>query len=139
MLKEISMLLIRATISVLVLIITIMLGKRMGITGDEDTDHYETQLQHTILEPSATTEGFEEIAGLEKIKEELLLTVMIPLKWPDTFFKDQKLRPSTGILLVGPPGTGKTMLTRALAAESNATFISLSPSTLENKYYGDTT
>eukprot|EP00796_Vickermania_ingenoplastis_P008271 gene8271-5790_t len=63
-----------------------------------------------------------DIAGLEEAKEELQQMVLRPLQGNDVY-RRCGVRPSTGILLHGPPGTGKTMLAKAMATELNASFV----------------
>lgn len=78
---------------------------------------------------------WSDIAGLEQAKESLLETVVYPFLRPDLF---RGLRePVSGMLLFGPPGTGKTMLARAAATESNSTFFSIQSSSLTSKWYGE--
>ncbi|KAK9466532.1 P-loop containing nucleoside triphosphate hydrolase protein [Lipomyces arxii] len=78
---------------------------------------------------------WEDIAGLEQAKTSLKETVVYPFLRPDLF---KGLRePARGMLLFGPPGTGKTMLARAVATESQSTFFSISASSLTSKYLGE--
>lgn len=78
---------------------------------------------------------WEDIAGLENAKGSLKEAVVYPFLRPDLF---RGLRePVRGMLLFGPPGTGKTMLARAVATESHSTFFSISASSLTSKYLGE--
>lgn len=78
---------------------------------------------------------WDDIAGLATAKQSLKETVVYPFLRPDLF---RGLRePVTGMLLFGPPGTGKTMIAKTVAHESGSTFFSISASSLLSKYLGE--
>ncbi|SCW03600.1 LAFE_0G14048g1_1 [Lachancea fermentati] len=78
---------------------------------------------------------WDDIAGLNNAKNSLKETVVYPFLRPDLF---KGLRePISGMLLFGPPGTGKSMIAKAVATESRSTFFSISASSLLSKYLGE--
>jgi transitional endoplasmic reticulum ATPase len=79
---------------------------------------------------------WEDIGGLTDIKEELTEAVEWPLKYGKLFEKGD-VKPPKGILLHGPPGTGKTMIAKAVANESEANFISVKGPELISKWVGE--
>jgi transitional endoplasmic reticulum ATPase len=79
---------------------------------------------------------WDEVGGLEEVKEKLKEAVEWPLKNPEVF-KRMGIQPPKGILLIGPPGCGKTMLARAVATESEANFISIKSPEVFSKWVGE--
>lgn len=96
------------------------------------------------VSPSVTREVFveipdvrwDDIGGLEDIKQELREIIDWPMKYPK-LFEYAKTRPPKGILLYGCPGTGKTLIAKAVASESNANFISIKGPELMSKWVGE--
>jgi len=96
------------------------------------------------VEPSAMREVMVEvptvkwgdIGGLENVKQELIETVEWPMKYEDTF-KNLGINAPKGILLIGPPGCGKTLLAKAVATESMANFISIKGPEIFSKWVGE--
>jgi katanin p60 ATPase-containing subunit A1 len=91
-------------------------------------------LERDIVEGKVNV-TWDTIAGLTEAKELLQEAVVLPL-WMPEYFKGIR-RPWKGVLMFGPPGTGKTMLAKAVASECKTTFFNVSASTLGSKYRGD--
>ncbi len=87
-----------------------------------------------VLEKPTTT--FAQIGGATEQIASLKQAIELPLLKPDAFRK-MGLEPPKGVLLTGPPGTGKTMLARAVANSTSATFLGLVGSELAQKYIGE--
>ena len=79
---------------------------------------------------------YSSIGGLDQQIQEVVETIELPLTDPD-LFRDVGVDPPTGILLYGPPGSGKTLIAKAVASRANATFLRMSGSELVQKYVGE--
>ncbi|KAK6118094.1 hypothetical protein DH2020_048164 [Rehmannia glutinosa] len=90
-----------------------------------------------VIPPSDIGVTFDDIGALENVKDTLKELVMLPLQRPELFCKGQLTKPCKGILLFGPPGTGKTMLAKAVATEAGANFINISMSSITSKWFGE--
>ncbi|USZ67173.1 proteasome-activating nucleotidase [Halorussus salilacus] len=80
--------------------------------------------------------GYGDIGGLEDQLQEVRETVEQPLENPEQF-ETVGIEPPSGVLLHGPPGTGKTMLAKAVANRTDATFIKMAGSELVQKFIGE--
>ena len=81
-------------------------------------------------------ETYKDIGGLTEQLDELRSTIELPMLYPKRFSKIG-IEPPKGVLLIGAPGTGKTLMAKAVANATNATFIRLIGSELVQKYIGE--
>ncbi len=112
--------------------------ERMRVTAQDFNDALKE------IEPSAMREVFIEVptvtwadvGGLDEVKKELHEAVELPLEDPGSFTR-LGIKPPRGVLLFGAPGTGKTLLARAIATESKANFISIKGPEIMSKWVGE--
>ena len=111
-------------------------GKRSDnrYRGDGFEPHLVDIIERDVLYKNPDIK-FNDIAGLHEAKALLQEAVVLPLIMPD-FFKGIR-RPWKGVLMIGPPGTGKTMLAKAVATECKTRFFNISASTLTSKFRGE--
>jgi transitional endoplasmic reticulum ATPase len=96
------------------------------------------------IQPSALREVFverpnihwEDVGGFEDVKKQLKEAIDLPITNPEAFDR-MGIRPIKGILMIGAPGTGKTMLAKAVATERESNFISIKGPELLSKYVGE--
>ncbi|KAL8094541.1 hypothetical protein AgCh_036175 [Apium graveolens] len=100
-------------------------------------NEFEKRLLGEVIPPNDIGVTFDDIGALENVKDTLKELVMLPLQRPELFCKGQLTKPCKGILLFGPPGTGKTMLAKAVATEAGANFINISMSAITSKWFGE--
>ncbi len=80
--------------------------------------------------------NFDDIGGMEPVKEEIRMKIIYPLKNPDLFRAYGK-KAGGGVLLYGPPGCGKTLISRATAGEIEANFLSIGIHQILDLYIGE--
>ncbi len=113
----------------------VALNQRGSVIVDtlpERPDPY-VQLMEVIEKPNVR---YSDIGGLDEQIREIREVIELPLKHPE-IFEELGIETPKGVLLYGPPGCGKTLLAKAVAAEAGATFIAIVGSELVNKYIGE--
>ncbi|CAG8758973.1 8741_t:CDS:2, partial [Gigaspora rosea] len=106
----------------------------MSVVGvlQDDTDPMVSVMK---LE-KAPTESYADIGGLEQQIQEIKESVELPLTHPE-LYEEMGIKPPKGVILYGVPGTGKTLLAKAVANQTSATFLRVVGSELIQKYLGD--
>jgi len=115
-------------------------GDDKNDSDSDDSSDPEKKKMQTKLEGAIVMEKpnikWDDVAGLDTAKESLKEAVILPIKFPHLFTGNRK--PWRGILLFGPPGTGKSYLAKAVATEANnSTFFSVSSADLVSKWLGE--
>lgn len=103
----------------------------VGVLGD-DVD----PMVSVMKVDKAPLESYADVGGLEKQIQEIKEAVEYPLTHPE-LYEDVGIRPPKGVILYGEPGTGKTLLARAVANSTSATFLRVVGSELIQKYLGE--
>jgi len=93
------------------------------------------KIENEIMETLANV-SWDEICGLQFVKGTIREIVILPFLRPDIF--NGILQPPTGLLLFGPPGTGKTMLGKCIASQCKSTFFNISAASLTSMWFGET-
>jgi transitional endoplasmic reticulum ATPase len=110
-------------------------GKRPRLRVKDDEDGNGKDATDWIAQDKPEI-GFEDIAGLEEIKQEIRLKMIYPFSHPE-LAQRYGISVGGGLLLYGPPGTGKTMMAKAIAHEIDATFFVISPAQILSKWVGE--
>ncbi|MDL2260926.1 proteasome-activating nucleotidase [Methanimicrococcus sp. OttesenSCG-928-J09] len=116
-------------------------GMRVAVNGaayvimdilSQSTD-VRAQVMELIQSPDVS---YDQVGGLGDVIQEVIETVELPLTQPE-LFENIGIEPPSGVLLYGSPGTGKTLIAKAVATQANATFIRMSGSDLVQKFVGE--
>jgi len=111
---------------------------KMEVTGEDILGAFReltpTAMREVYVE--SPNVPWDEVGGLEDVKQNLMEAVEWPLKSPE-MFERLGITPPKGILLHGPPGCGKTLLARAVATESQANFIAIRGPEVFSKWVGE--
>ncbi|GAA6037390.1 hypothetical protein JCM8097_008546 [Rhodosporidiobolus ruineniae] len=114
------------------------LGKLGVDLSTLDLSEHEEIIASEVVAADDIQVTFNDVGGLDPIIGQLREAVIFPLMYPQLFDSAAGLFGAPkGVLLYGPPGCGKTMLAKALAKESGATFINMKVSTLTDKWFGE--
>ncbi|KAH8117988.1 P-loop containing nucleoside triphosphate hydrolase protein [Phellopilus nigrolimitatus] len=108
--------------------------KTQAIVGvlQDDTD----PMVSVMKLDKAPTESYADVGGLDQQIQEIKEAVELPLTHPE-LYEEMGIRPPKGVILYGVPGTGKTLLAKAVANQTSATFLRVVGSELIQKYLGD--
>ena len=101
---------------------------------EKEEDEMDEKIESEIMVKNPGVK-FDDIIGMKEMKRILYEIIVVPTIRPDLFTGIRK--PQRGILLFGPPGTGKTMIAKAIASECNSTFFNISASSLTSKWVGE--
>ncbi|XP_044516270.1 outer mitochondrial transmembrane helix translocase [Gracilinanus agilis] len=112
------------------------LMKQIGVKNVKLSE-YEMSIAAHLVDPLNMHVTWSDIAGLDDVITDLKDTVILPIKKKHLFENSRLLQPPKGVLLYGPPGCGKTLIAKATAKEAGCRFINLQPSTLTDKWYGE--
>jgi SpoVK/Ycf46/Vps4 family AAA+-type ATPase len=109
-------------------------NKKSKNIHDKEDNQMESKIESEIMSTIPNV-SFQDIVGMNYLKEMINEIIILPTIRPDLF--TGILQPQRGILLFGPPGTGKTMIAKAIASECKSTFFNISASSLTSKWVGE--
>ena len=108
-----------------------------NVSNKKENNSDEDVKQFTAVETSKEDRvTFNDVAGLNEVKEQIIFNVIEPLKNPE-LAKKYNIKAGGKVILYGPPGTGKTFIARAIAGEVDAKFYSVNCQDLISKYMGE--
>jgi len=105
-------------------------------TSSESEETASSKASQWILAEIPTIR-LKDVVGLEEVKRVIEEDVLLPMKHGEAY-RQCKIPPGNGVLMYGPPGNGKTFISKAIAGELGATFFNITPATIKSKYVGDT-
>lgn len=105
------------------------------VSFDKGLDNKLVEIIEREIMQEGTKVTWNDIAGLENAKQNIKEIIVWPFVNPQIFRGLRK--PPKGLLLFGPPGTGKTMIGKAIASDLNYTFFNMSASSLTSKWVGE--
>jgi len=121
---------------------------QLGVTDVKQSQSHENSVKNSI-DKSNPSDGetnweaatvpkisFDDIAGLDEVKEAVRARIILPRKYPEVY-KKYKKKPGGGVLMYGLPGTGKTMIAKAVAKEIDAKFFDVKSSDIVSKWFGE--
>lgn len=115
-----------------------LFSRRSNVQGRKlKLDSNEAALVDLVVDREKLHTTLADIGGLDSVTQNLRESVVWPFNFPELYPPSLR-KPVMGILLHGPPGTGKTMIARALAAECNASFMEVKVESLFAKWVGET-
>jgi tetratricopeptide (TPR) repeat protein len=113
-----------------------VLNTETGWVSGESQEESGSHVSHGIRDIERPSIKFSDVGGMENIKEEIRLKIIYPLQSPD-IYKAYGKKTGGGVLLYGPPGCGKTLVSRATAGEIKANFISIGLHQILDMYVGN--
>ncbi|KAJ9464153.1 putative uncharacterized protein LOC103934149 isoform X3 [Diplonema papillatum] len=103
----------------------------------ETENDYEKRLLHDVIPAGSMRVSFNDIGALGNVKDVIKDVVLQPFQRPGLFSRSLLTTPAKGVLLFGPPGTGKTMVAKAIAASIRASFLCITASSVTSKWIGE--
>ena len=117
--------------------LTYYVGMLLLAKSMDDSEAHTHAISGAVIQSSSMHSTLDDVKGLDVVKRSLIDRVVRPLENTSLSNTCSLLVPPNGVILHGPPGTGKTMLAKALCKRINCTFIPVGPSLIENKLFGE--